>query len=147
MGTLWISERDEQRFLVARSGDFLHFPFQCDCCWFRNLKFRDPADNSEADRRLLKYIRRVDLDGMWSREPATVRSIRLNLNKTIKYCLELSVEPTLPNLGPWPIGIFNQNKRFSNSGTCQGQPPPPQTYQENEDPRNQASRQQRRKLV
>ena len=104
MGTLWISERDEQRFLVARSGDFLHFPFQCDCCWFRNLKFRDPSVNSEADRRLLKYIRRVNLDRMWSREPATVRSIRLNLNKTIKYCLELSVEPTLPNLGHWPIG-------------------------------------------
>jgi len=104
MGATWVNERDEDRFLSARSGDFLHFPFQCDLCWFRNLKFRSPSENSEADKLLLMYIRRVNLDGMWSREPGTVRSIRLNLVKLIKYCRELNVEPNLPELGPWPIG-------------------------------------------
>ena len=104
LGSIWKNDKDSNRFLTARSGDFLHFPFQCDLCWFRNLKFRSPNLSSHADNVLLKYIRRVNLDGMWSREPGTVQAIRTNLNKLIKYCLELSIEPTLPNLGPWPIG-------------------------------------------
>ena len=105
MGTLWISEGDEERFLVARSGDFLHFPFQCDLCWFRNLKYRSPRNYSaDSDVRLLEYIRRVNLDEMWSREPGTVRSIRTNLAKMIKYCKELAVDPDLPKIGPWPVG-------------------------------------------
>jgi len=83
MGALWISNSDENRFLYARSGDFLHYSFQCDLCWFRNIKFRSPSASSQSDQRLLKYIRRVNLDGMWSREPGTVRSIRLHC----KYCL------------------------------------------------------------
>jgi len=82
----------------------VHFPFQCHICWFRNLKFRSPRVASEADNRLLEYIRCVNLDGMWSREAGTVRSIRLNLVKMIKYCQDLSFDPSLPELGPWPIG-------------------------------------------
>ena len=104
MGTVWVSEGDEHRFLMGRSGDFLHFPFQCDTCWFRNLKYRAPVSGSESDTRLLNYIRRVNLDGMWSREPGTVRSIRVNLLKMIKYCEELGVDPDLPQIGPWPVG-------------------------------------------
>jgi len=104
MGAVWIKDKDDNRFLSARNGDFLHFPFQCDTCWFINLKFRLPRENSDSDARLLEYIRRVNLDGMWSREPGTVNSIRLNLKKLIKYCKELNLEPTLPELGPWPIG-------------------------------------------
>jgi len=103
MGALWISNSDENRFLYARSGDFLHYSFQCDLCWFRNIKFRSPSASSQSDQRLMKYIRRVNLDGMWSREPGTVRSIRLNLEKMIKYCKDLGFDPTLPELGPWPV--------------------------------------------
>jgi len=104
MGALWVTNADENRFLCARSGEFLHFSFQCDLCWFRNIKYRSPSLSSQSDQRLLKYIRRVNLDGMWSRESGTVRSIRLNLEKMIKYCKDLGFDPTLPNLGPWPVG-------------------------------------------
>ena len=104
MGACWINQQDENRFLTARNGDFLHFPFQCDLCWFRNIKFRSPRETSNSDKNLLMYIRRANLDGMWSREPGTVRNIRTSLVKLIKYCHELSFEPTLPKLGPWPIG-------------------------------------------
>jgi hypothetical protein len=33
---------DESRFLVARPGDNLLTPFQCDVCHFRNIMKRDP---------------------------------------------------------------------------------------------------------
>ena len=33
-------------YLYKREGDFLLFPFQCDYCWFVNLKKREP--NSES---------------------------------------------------------------------------------------------------
>lgn len=103
MGAVWLSNSDEDRFLYAREGDFLHYPFQCDVCWFRNLTWRSPSNTSESDQRLLSYIRRVNLDGMWSREPGTVRSIKLNLVKLIKNCRDLGLEPKLPELGPWPV--------------------------------------------
>ena len=104
MGTLWIGEGDGDRFLTARNGDFLHFPFQCDLCWFRNLKYRSPIPSSAGDQRLLKFIRRVNLDGMWSREPGTVQSIKVSFVKLVKYCMDLGIEPELPELGPWVIG-------------------------------------------
>lgn len=109
LGTVWISEGDEKRFLVARSGDFLHFSFQCDLCWFRNFKFRSPQPISDSDSRLLEYIRRVNLDGMWSREPGTVvRGIKTNLIKRIKYCEELSLNPDFLSLGPWSVAFLDE---------------------------------------
>ena len=36
-------------------------PFQCDFCWFVNLKDREVDTESLSDRRLLGYIRRVNL--------------------------------------------------------------------------------------
>ena len=88
--------------MCARAGDNLHFPFQCDECWFRNIKLRT-SRATLSDNRLLEFIRRVNLDGMWSREPSTVRSIKLNTIKIIKGALKLGMEPQLPEPGPWPI--------------------------------------------
>ena len=66
------------------------------------MKHRTPT-KSLSDERLLIYIRRVNLDGMWSREPSTVRSIRTNTVKIIKSCSKLGLTPDLPEPGPWPV--------------------------------------------
>lgn len=64
---------DDLRFLRARDGDNLVTPFQCDLCHFRNLMNRDPIPRLAQDVRVLKLIRRANLDALWSREPSTVR--------------------------------------------------------------------------
>ncbi len=55
--------------------------FQCDRCWFINLKKIEPRKSSFSDVRLLKYIRRANLDMLWSKEPSTIKSI---LDGTLK---------------------------------------------------------------
>jgi hypothetical protein len=68
-------QEDELRFLVARDGDNLVTPFQCDHCHFQNIMNREPLDGLASDVRLLKSIRRVNLDAFWSREPRTVKGV------------------------------------------------------------------------
>ena len=48
---------EKERFKVARDGDHLMTPFQCDYCQFVNLRGKLPSD-SVIDRRLLFFIRR-----------------------------------------------------------------------------------------
>jgi len=96
-------KEDEQKFLQARSGDALLFPFQCDTCWFRNLTKRLPQEGSLADGQLLRYIRRVNLDGMWSRSPSTVANVKYNFIRIMKLNLELGLENNFPEMGPWPV--------------------------------------------
>jgi len=90
--------------MIARSGDHLTFPFQCDTCWFYNLEKRKPRTSSYSDQRLLGYIRRVNLDGMWARSESTVRSIRLGTVRILASWKELGLSADLPSLGPWPVG-------------------------------------------
>ena len=47
---------EKERFKVARDGDHLMTPFQCDYCQFVNLRGKLPSD-SEIDQRLLFFIR------------------------------------------------------------------------------------------
>ena len=61
-GLVWKRRKDDLAFLTARNGDNIYTPFQCDLCWFRNIMQRLPYANSQADKRLLVYIRRVSLD-------------------------------------------------------------------------------------
>ena len=94
---------DVDRFQKARFGDMLCAEFQCDVCWFLNLKRRLPRQNSLSDALLMPYIRRVNLDIFWSRESSTVIN---NYRVTIKrrnVSLELGLEPQCEPRGPWPI--------------------------------------------
>ena len=68
-----VDEGDEDRFMYGRKGDHLMSPFQCDLCHFRNIHQRDPS-NRGADKKLMTFIRRANLDALWSREPSTVHS-------------------------------------------------------------------------
>jgi hypothetical protein len=96
---------EDTRFRCARNGDHLMTPFQCDSCWFRNLKHRDPLENNNRDKLLLVHIRRAILDAFWSRETGTVEPSR---REGVKMCkvlagLGLEAEDFLPPLGPFPV--------------------------------------------
>jgi hypothetical protein len=73
-GNLLVNEEDTLRFAVARPGNHLFCPFQCEICHFRNVQGRYPLVGSGllGDVELLKCLRRVNLDAFWSREPSTV---------------------------------------------------------------------------
>ena len=89
--------------MVARKCDNAFTPFQCDLCWFRNLKKRDPLVISQADQRLLVFIRRTNLDVFWSRTKDTIDKSRLGLKRFVRESQNMGFEPTLEALGPWPV--------------------------------------------
>ena len=73
-------------------------------CWFRNLNLRSLDKDRIDDIRLLGYIRRVNLDGMRARSPATVKKSNLNnIKKSIRMMEDIGIPPLLPNIGPWPV--------------------------------------------
>ena len=78
-------------------------PFQCDLCWFRNLKGRNPDVNKMEDESLMSCIRRVNLDMLWSVSSSTVASTVGNVKKGLRMCDEMGIEPTYASLGPWPV--------------------------------------------
>ena len=86
--------------MIARKCDNAFTPFQCDYCWFRNLTKRDPILVSQADQRLLVFIRRANLDVFWSRTHDTVNKSRLGLRRIIGDSQQLGFQPTLRPLGP-----------------------------------------------
>ena len=103
-GSKWKKKKDEARFMNARNGDMLCAPFQCDHCWFINLSKREPRVVSHSDERLLSYIRRVNLDLMWSREKGTVANTLASISKGRTMSIELGLVPQPLKLGPWPLG-------------------------------------------
>ena len=74
----------EDEFEVARPGDHLLTPFQCDTCVFRRLHQRDPEPRSNSDNLLLAFIRRANLDAFWSRASGTVKNTRSNVQRTVE---------------------------------------------------------------
>ena len=78
--------------------------FQCEKCWFVNLQGRLPDPRSPVDVRLCQYVRRANLDAMWSKEPGTVATNGVQMRKARKLQAELGLEsPNYPPLGPWPL--------------------------------------------
>ena len=65
-GAEWLKRKEKDRFLSARNGDLLSAPFQCEFCWFVNIKGKEASVEAPSDRLLMAYIRRVNLDIMWS---------------------------------------------------------------------------------
>jgi hypothetical protein len=103
-GYVVIVPRDRDRFMFGRAGDQLLTTFQCDTCHFRNINFRSPRPNGE-DALLMKFIRRANLDALWSREPGTVNNTRRDLENlsTKAKILGIDEERMLPAMGPFPL--------------------------------------------
>jgi predicted Zn-ribbon and HTH transcriptional regulator len=99
----WKKKKEETRFLNARKGDLLCAPFQCDHCWYANIQHREANDWYPSDARQLAYIRRVNLDIFWSREPSTVASTHNTITRARKCSEDLGLEPIKIHLGPWPV--------------------------------------------
>jgi hypothetical protein len=99
---------DEKRFLEARPGDNLLTPFQCELCHFRNIMKRNPVNANWADREILEYIRRANLDAFWARETNTVNN---NLRDAVRMESKISGRLGLPSVTP-PMGPFPLEDKF-----------------------------------
>lgn len=77
-------------------------PFQCEWCWIVNIKGRDARPHDAQDLLLLGYLRRMNLDVMWSREPGTVRGNLSQKLKGARLSNKLGLNPIDTPLGPWP---------------------------------------------
>lgn len=99
-----IVEKDKERFLHGRGGDHLLTTFQCDLCHYRNIKGHDPLDN-EVDEKLLLFIRRANIDSLWSRESGTVKNTARDILIIQKKADQLGLDVTklLPRMGPLPL--------------------------------------------
>ena len=78
-------------------------PFQCDRCWFTNMEGRVPRPSSESDTLIMSYIRRVNLDVCWAREPTTVEKNLDQLKFMVSTATKMSMKVPLPSVIPWPI--------------------------------------------
>jgi hypothetical protein len=102
---MWKKKRDEGRFLHARDGDMLCSPFQCDYCWFINLKGRSFDERRAEDRLNMSLIRRVNLDVFWDKETSTVGSMLQVFLRATTAAQHLSIMPSfLTSKTPWPLG-------------------------------------------
>lgn len=99
-----IGLEDPHRYRQGSDGAHFVVPFQCDCCWFRNLQGRDPVAGSAKDLMLRTCIRRANLDSIWAREPSTYRSTLTTLRRDYEAAVDLvgMAEP-IPPRGPFPL--------------------------------------------
>jgi hypothetical protein len=67
------------------------------------MKKTTADDLALGDARLLAYIRRVNLDVMWSSEPSVVKAAWKNLEKGRKISAEFGLPPVDIPVGPWPV--------------------------------------------
>lgn len=78
---------------------------ECDLCHFRNLMNRDPIPNLAPDVRVLKLIRKANLDALWSREPSTVSGTLLSCRQGVRRAASLGFKDNLfRSMGPFPLG-------------------------------------------
>ena len=103
-GYVVIVPKDQNRFLFGRAGDHLLTTFQCDLCHFRNINKRTPRGDGQ-DSLLMKFIRRANLDALWSREPGTVNNTRRDIDILISKARHLGIKEgiMLPPMGPFPV--------------------------------------------
>jgi hypothetical protein len=90
--------------MMGRAGDQWMTTFQCDVCHFRNIHKRDPSDRSPQDTSLLEFIRRANLDALWSRESSTVYKNAVQVRKIMEKAELLGLEEVMiPPRGPFPV--------------------------------------------
>jgi hypothetical protein len=102
-GLVTTDPKELKRYLVARSGDHLITPFQCDWCHFENLTGRRPESRDGKDQYLMKTIRRAQLDAFWATEPSTVSKNLSELRRGANIASALGCKPGMFRpMGPYP---------------------------------------------
>jgi hypothetical protein len=76
-------------------------PFECDLCVFRKIYCREPLSYHVIDRKAEATIRRMILDGFWSRASSTVRANAKAIQKGCLLSASLGLVP--PYLEPGPL--------------------------------------------
>jgi hypothetical protein len=102
-GELLEEENEDTRFQVARAGDHLMVPFQCELCHYRNIMKRDPDERLGSDFELLDTMRRANLDAFWNRETSTVGANLLQAIRMEKTSKRYGMPCLTPKMGPWPL--------------------------------------------
>ena len=102
-GELLVEEDEDERFKVARAGDHLMIPFQCELCHFRNILSRNPDRHDANDLEILDTMRRANLDSFWSRETSTVSSNLREARRMEKMTRRLGMPAITPHMGPWEL--------------------------------------------
>jgi hypothetical protein len=103
-GDLLEDANDAERFLVARAGDHLMIPFQCEVCHFRKVMQGVPAKSLPRDQEILEIMRRANIDAFWSPESSTVRSDLGEAMRPEITAFPLGMPSMTPPMGPWPLG-------------------------------------------
>ena len=99
---LELPQKEDDMFAVARPGDAVMVPFQCDLCHFRNVMGRNPLLGNRADDESLWLIRRANLDAFWSRTSNTVATNLRNLQSFKQLGGQLGLN-LLPETGPFAL--------------------------------------------
>ena len=89
-------------FHEARNGDHAVTPFECDICIFRKLKRRNPIKDSHRDKLLCIYIRRMNLDALWSRARKTVSDNTNRVKHILNHSEMLGLQGPFEHHGPYP---------------------------------------------
>jgi hypothetical protein len=90
-------------YLRARDEDPTLVPFECDLCIFRKLtKTAQPDTRNPQHNLLLGAIRRINLDGFWSRSTATVNGNRDNLKQGLALSALVGLDGPYVHKGPYP---------------------------------------------
>jgi hypothetical protein len=98
------ADEDDDRYIQARNGDSLVTPFQCETCHFRNLMERNPIGDHPQDTRVMKLIRRANLDAFWAREPKTVNATLTACRQASQVASSLGIRNKLFRpMGPFPL--------------------------------------------
>lgn len=96
-----VAPEEEDNFKMARPGDHLFCPFECDYCVFFKLRGRSPIEGNKTDDILLTYIRRANLDAFWSRRPGTIEALVYLFKRQIQVGEQFGFE-MFPPRGPFP---------------------------------------------
>ena len=93
---------DKNKYEVARAGDSLAVPFQCNLCVFRRITDRDPRPTSATNVLLLHYIRIANLDSFWSRAPRTIPNDLGHIKRSIQNKARVGLPRPYYDPGPAP---------------------------------------------
>ena len=78
------AESAESKYLIARPGDWILSPFQCEHFWIVNLHGRQPVRGQFLDEQELIFLRRANLGMFWSHESGTVKGLVYDMKDIIK---------------------------------------------------------------
>jgi hypothetical protein len=101
-----VNEEEKLRFAVAKPGEHLCFPFQCDICHFSNTQCRSPGMwlGPLGDMELMKSLHRVNLDAFSSREPKLVSQNLVKINRAFQIAHEMVIyNPPMSKPGHWKL--------------------------------------------